>query len=136
MLNKERPEVVDALIEWISNGRYSIEHFKKETGFTGDFLNSKEVKSWLNSEYVEPYEITQAEKTILESLPKGFEWIARDYNEELNVYEEEPVKNAFEEFHSTSGKFESMALFKHLFRFVDSKNSLKISDILENCVIK
>lgn len=61
--------------------------------------------------------ITEAEKTILLNLPSNYEWIARDKNGELYLYQGKPEKSA-NAWESKCVCHRSLDLFNHLFKMV------------------
>lgn len=74
--------------------------------------------------------ITPDEKAILRNI-KGYEYIARDEDKELFVYEQKPVKRDFM-WDFTSFNFESMCAFCDLFQMVKwtDDEPWKIEDLL------
>ena len=133
MLNKERPEVIETIIDYFS-GEFTGECLDVKIGFYGKFYEH-EFKEWMNAEYVEPFKITQAEKSILESIDKEYLWIVRDLSEGIGLYTAKPEKEG-KGYHLSMGSYTDMRLFKHLFNWLTVQNSpLKISDILENCEV-
>ena len=126
MLNKERPEVIEALVEYTTNPMYGIVDIIEELSLrikresVGEV--QKALKIWLNSEYVEPFKVTQAEKCILELLrKKGYVEIKRDRQGSLWV--------------SDNAGLSTIYVFNDFFRFVKKCERLKIKDILENCEV-
>lgn len=50
------------------------------------------IRAWANSEYIERPVISKSDKAFLEYLREEFEFVARDANGELFVYETQPRK--------------------------------------------
>lgn len=75
--------------------------------------------------------ITPDEKAILRNI-KGYEYIARDEDKRLYVYEQEPVKS-HSAWNFTSYKVESMCAFCDLFQMVQWSDDepWKIEDLLK-----
>lgn len=88
---------------------------------------------WLNSENVDPIILTDEERTILENIDKKYNYIARDKDGWLYLYENKPKKFSslweYDEY-STCVDF---CVFKHLFKFVDWKNEYpyNIKDLIK-----
>lgn len=75
------------------------------------------VIEWLNKPYQPPKpKLTLEEKVILSVLPKEFEWIARDEDGELAIYDIKPYKNRGC-WASNSSAYD-LDLFNHLFQFI------------------
>ena len=74
--------------------------------------------------------ITPDEKAILRNI-KGFEYIARDKDKKLFVYEREPVKGCVS-WNPASSILESMCVFRNLFQMVQwtDDEPWKIEDLL------
>ena len=76
-------------------------------------------------------EITKAERVILENLPKKYKWIARDKDDDLYIFENEPYKSKFYWYgkHTT---YIDIFVFNHLFQFIkwEDDNAYKIEDLL------
>ena len=74
--------------------------------------------------------ITEDEKVILRNLPKKYEWIARDKCGTICAFIDKPHKNGL----GWSGNFFSvLALFEHLFRFIqwEDEEPYSIKELLE-----
>ena len=126
MLNKERPEVIEQLVEYATNPMYGMADIIQELRLRPKSESvgqaRKALKIWLNEEYVEPFKLTQAEKCILELLrKKGYVEIKRDRQEDLWV--------------SDNAVLSTIHVFNDFFRFVKKGERLKIKDILENCEV-
>ena len=144
MLNKERPEVIEALIECFTDRedayRYThvpLEKFRDKMNIKQEFKKplATQIQEWLYTEYIESFKITQAEKCILESIDKKYLWIVRDLSEGIGLYEAKPEKEG-KFYHPSVGSYTDMRLFKHLFSWLTFENSpLKIGDILDNCEV-
>lgn len=81
----------------------------------------------------EDIELTEAEKIILKNVDSDYEWIARDEDGTLGVYEKKPKKVD----DLWSGSYRSFDLFEHLFQFIkwDDEKPYFIADILNNCEV-
>ena len=129
MLNKERPEVIDVLINCFTDNEDVYENKYDSLAKFRDKMNinvcydkplTMKIREWLNSEYVEPFKVTQAEKCILELLrKKGYVEIKRDRQGDLWISDNAVLSHVFNNF----------------FRFVKKGERLKIKDILENCEV-
>ena len=70
-----------------------------------------------------PSLLTEDERVILRNLDKMYKYIARDFNDELDIYEKCPEKKEY--FHSAfcwrnGGCCESLDMFPNLFKFIKS----------------
>lgn len=84
--------------------------------------------------------LTEDEKTILRNLPKKYRYITRDFNGNLNIFPNEPVKDS--SLHWFDGLWwetgdddcEELIAFNHLFQFItwEDENPYLISDLLED----
>lgn len=95
---------------------YFTAHIMKENCVSKN--NCAECKNafikWLNEEYI--FELTDAEKVILNNLPEGYNYIARDSDGELFIYEDKPKK--YRNTWSDNEYYKSMELFNDLFKFI------------------
>lgn len=67
-------------------------------------------------------QLTNAERVILENLPKKYKWIARDYDNELSFIEKKPQKD--DGLWIGEGVYSGgISLFEHLFQFIKSEDS-------------
>ena len=77
--------------------------------------------NWLKAEHKEPIKISDAEKVILENIPKVFKYIARDkcYGK-LMVYVDKPYKtdDMWERPDYGDRGYEELTVFNHLFQFI------------------
>lgn len=90
--------------------------------------------NWLKQEHKEKIKLSEAERVILENLDKKYEWIARDSDNEICVYEEKPRKTDADNWDTTiSLEYESLSAFNHLFQFVkwEDKEPYNIKELLE-----
>lgn len=76
--------------------------------------------------------LTEAEKVILRNLHQEFKYIARDENNDLYVYIEEPHKGP--NYWSGDGGFRDMYVFEHLFQSIkwEDEEPYLISELLED----
>ncbi len=74
--------------------------------------------------------LTEAEKVILENLPKEYEYIVRDYSEVLYVSVNKPKKDGNRWIDYT---LNDLRLFQHLFQFIkwEDEEPYKIQELLE-----
>ena len=96
-----------------------------------DFLLSEEEKE------KEPIKLTYEEYSILGNIDKEFNWISRDSDNLLVLYQEEPIKDV------KLGCFLSPSLcaslpLKNMFRFIkwEDKKAHNINEILNNFIIE
>ncbi len=78
--------------------------------------------------------LTEAERIILESLPKSYKYIVRDYCGELYAYENKPKKDGDIWIRVDTGySYSTLNLFQHLFQFIkwEDKEPYKIQELLE-----
>lgn len=75
--------------------------------------------------------LTEAERTILTNVDKAYQWIARDKNGSLFIYDEEPNKE-YSYWKCDGDNFE-LAVFEHLFEFIkwEDEEPYLISDLLK-----
>lgn len=73
---------------------------------------------------------TEDEKTILKNLHEGFEWIARDEDSCLCIYDKKPEKGI--DYWQCTHTFEELEFFNHLFTFIkwEDEEPYLISDLL------
>ena len=70
------------------------EHIKKEcydccdTSITCDKCNAH----WLKAEHKEKIKLSEAERVILENIPKEYKWMARDEDGRLYIFIQKPYK--------------------------------------------
>lgn len=89
-------------------------------------------------ENLEKVLVSRGERIVLQMLEKQYQWIARDENGSLYVYEDKPTKsidNAF--WYSHDGSCELCA-FEHHFQFIQIENDEPwlIKDIINKCGVK
>lgn len=79
--------------------------------------------------------LTDAEKVILESLDKKWEYIARDKDGELYVYEGKPHRHTTSWSSDWDDEDDDMSLFEHLFSFIkwEDEEPYKIEDLIKGC---
>ena len=103
----------------------AIYRIRKELSCTD--RTCEECRKWLEEEYVEPVELTEVERTILENVDKKYKYIARDENSELRIHELKPEKtevkkynesNSIKDFWINKSSAEPFKMFSHLFQFV------------------
>lgn len=72
---------------------------------------------WLKSEHKEIPKISDAERVILENVPKRFEWIVRS-NGELFLYIDKPYKVESGGYWDSKKGYISLGIFSNLFQFI------------------
>lgn len=94
------------------------------------------ITNWLKSEHKEQIKLSDAERVILENLPKDYKWIARDDIQDiLWIFTEKPTKN--HRWWANESNFKigvSLSLFNHLFQFIkwEDKEAYNIEELLKN----
>lgn len=87
----------------------------------------EECREWLAEEYVEPIELSEVERTILQNIDKKYKYIARDENSELRIHELKPEKTEVKKYNESKSvkdfwinksSAEPFKMFSHLFQFV------------------
>lgn len=89
---------------------------------------------YLLKEYKEPIKLTQDEYIILKNIDNVYQWIARDKNNRIWLYEEKPFKDDDEWSAMESSYFD---VFNHLFKFVkfEDEEPYNIQELLDNCEV-
>ena len=93
---------------------------------------------WLFSEYKEPITMTLFEKSILEcAVNHGYEWIARDSTDYLNIYPKKPLKYIGEWGITQWKDCLEMSLFEDKFQFIQwtDEEPTYIPDLLKECEV-
>lgn len=92
-------------------------------------------KIWAESECVKKIKLTQAEKAILESIDRAYEWIARDENNNLFVYLKKPLKGRVA---WVGINWCGLNAFCHLFQFIkwEDNETYNIQWLLENSEVE
>lgn len=105
-----------------------IHRIRKENTCFG--RTCEECREWLEEEYVEPVELTEAERTILQNVDKKYKYIARDKNGNLYMYEDRPTRGISMWINSIISTH--MRVFNHLFQFVqwEDTNPYNIEELL------
>ena len=78
--------------------------------------------------------LTEAERVILENLPKEYKWIARDEDNKIWVFELKPDKECdYWTFKKASSMFDRIVFFEHLFQFIkwEDKEPYNIEELLK-----
>ena len=81
--------------------------------------------------------LTEAERVILENLPKEYKWIARDENDDIYLYKDKPYKEKIYKekiyWYARNYMDKKIELFNHLFQFVkwSDDEPYEISKLLE-----
>jgi len=92
----------------------------------GDVTNFVEV-----SKLIKP-KLTEDEKVILRNLPKEYEWIARDEDGELYIYDKpEPFKEKINWYNES--KSSELYIFNHKFQFIkwEDEEPYNIKELLK-----
>lgn len=116
-------------------------HRLKNEGSCGN-RTCEECQKWLAEEYVEPVELSEIERTILQNIDKKYKYIARDENSELRIHELKPEKtevkkynesNSVKDFWINKRSAEPFKMFSHLFQFVQWEDTepYEIAKLLE-----
>lgn len=95
----------------------------------------KESLKFLFSEYKEPIKLTQFEFDFFKNIDPEFEWIARDEDGCLYIYNKKPYKCCVE--WENKSLCYNISAFIHLFQFInwEDEEPYNIQDILKNCEI-
>ena len=85
---------------------------------------------WLKSEHKEIPKPSDAERVILENLPKDYKWICRDSNYNLILCTEKPIKLNRDWSNTVALDLE---VFNHLFQFItwDDSEPYNIEELLK-----
>lgn len=88
------------------------------------------IKKWLYEEYEEPIKLTDGEKAILRNLPKKYKWIARDKNNNLYLYVDNPCKIGDD---WSSDEFDIFKVYNNLFKFIkwEDEETYSIEELLK-----
>lgn len=92
-------------------------------------------KDYLLNEYKEPIKLTHDEYIILKNIDEQYQWIARDKNNRIWLYEEKPFKDDDEWIAMESSYFDA---FNHLFKFInfEDEEPINIQELLDSCEVK
>ena len=85
--------------------------------------------------YVPKPELSDSEKLILSTIDPTYKWIARDNNNELYVYKNEPTYNGtLEQFLSVGNPkgYEPLNVFNNLFTSIKPGKKYKIQDVINS----
>lgn len=87
---------------------------------------------WLKAEHKEKPKLSDAERVILENIPKDYKWIVRDKNNGLKIFILKPEKECVT-WIGKNNKFHFMDLYNHLFQFIkwEDTNPYNIEELLE-----
>ena len=142
MLNKERPEVIDALINCFTNREdvyaykhVALEKFRDGMNIEQEFKKplATQIQEWLYTEYVEPFKLNRMQKNILESFDPTF-WIARDSSGDLELFMTKPEVSNRTNYWTEEGAY-TIDVYNDLFLFIDEMSCYRVGDILENCEV-
>ena len=107
--------------------------------YDGDFLEHSEVLfdiilqkgKYTIKKLPKKPQLTDAERVILENLPKEYKWIARDKNGYLYVYADKPEKNNF--IYKVQKTYYEFGMFNHLFQFIkwEDEEPYNIEELLK-----
>lgn len=88
---------------------------------------------WFKQEHKEKIKLSKAEKVILGNIDKKYEWLARDSDDELYIYEEKP-KKATKSWSGTDYNETNIEVFNHLFKFIkfEDEEPYNIQELLDN----
>lgn len=90
----------------------------------------EESKKWLNEQYVD-IRLNDIEKLLLRSVDSKYEWIARDKNGDLFLFDWEEPTRQFRKWDNMSVKGD-FRVYNHLFLMVKASDeqATKISDLI------
>jgi hypothetical protein len=82
---------------------------------------------------LKPSLLTEDERVILRNLNKRYKWIARDIDEDLQIFAKKPQKGLSDWWVEDSITFESLFMFTHLFQFItfEDKEPYNIEELLK-----
>lgn len=88
-------------------------------------------KNWLKAEHKEKPKLSEAERVILENIPKDHKWIARNIADGLQVFKTKPRKDRLE--WSDGNGYSDLGAFSHLFQFIkwSDNEAYEISELLK-----
>jgi hypothetical protein len=88
--------------------------------------------NWLKAEHKEVIKLSEAERVILENIPVGFCYIARNKDGYLAVYYGKPAKGSTE-WNPRGFAYHSLYCFNHLFQFIkwSDNEAYEISELLK-----
>jgi hypothetical protein len=88
--------------------------------------------NWLKAEHKEKPKLSDAERVILENIPVGFCYIARNKDGYLAVYYGNPAKGSAE-WNPRGFAYHSLYCFNHLFQFIkwSDNEAYEISELLK-----
>jgi hypothetical protein len=89
----------------------------KEYGVVYDTSYGKCMCKWLDAEHKEKPKLSSTERVILENIPVGFCYIARNKDGYLAVYYGKPAKGSAE-WNPRGFAYHSLYCFNHLFQFI------------------
>ena len=141
MTNFEKVKELLTIEDMVTNPCKIIHRLRNEDGCIG-VRTCEECRKWLADEYVEPVELTEVERTILENVDKKYKYIARDENSELRIHELKPEKtevkkyteiNSVKDFWINKSSAEPFKMFSHLFQFVqwEDEQAYSIEELLK-----
>lgn len=95
--------------------------------------NDKEIIDFLLKEHTKPVELTNFEKIILECVDGYFNYITRDKDERLFLYETRPQKNEYGVWEEAGNMTCKLFPFTNMFKFIhwEDDDPYFIIDLLE-----
>lgn len=89
-------------------------------------------------ENLEKVLVSRGERIVLQMLEKQYQWIARDEDGSLYVYEEKPYKSIKEKYWLSPYDSCELSAFEHHFQFVQYEDDEPwlIKDIINKCGVK
>ena len=92
----------------------------RKTTSDSEIHHPEYIDMWLKSEHKEKIKLSDAERVILENLPKKFKWIVRDKSGYLYLHEQKPSKNEtiYKAWVTENGEMRCFQTFNHLFQFI------------------
>lgn len=86
----------------------------------------------------EAIKVSRGEHIVLQMLEKQYQWIARDKNDALYVYEDKPCKKKSANSWSSEYGYCELSAFEHLFQFIrwEDDEPWLITNIINKCGMK
>lgn len=124
----------------ISNGEIVCcsETTCKKCGLKGIGDCQENFIKYLYEEHKEKVKLTRFEWYLLNhALHNGYNYIVKDKNQKLYLFENEPVKNVDEWINEVTGRYYNFSIFNDLFQFIkwEDEEPTSIEKILNNCEV-
>lgn len=130
MTNFEKVKELLTIEDMVTNPCKVIHRLRNEDGCAG-IRFCEECKQWLEEEYVEPVELTDVERVILQNIDKRYKYIARDKDGETRFFINKPQKRVGD-FWDVGDEFIRIK-FYNLFNFIkwEDEEPYEITKLLE-----